>query len=41
MNCSLELNETYSIIGQISDDWSEYITDVNFNMVWDGSSNDD
>lgn len=38
---SLELDETYSIIGQISDDWSEYITDVNFNMVWDGSSNDD
>lgn len=38
---SLELNETYSIIGQISGEWSEYITDVNFNMVWDGSSNDD
>lgn len=38
---SLELNETYSIIGQISDEWSEYITDVNFNMVWDGASNDD
>ena len=38
---SLELDETYSIIGQISDEWSEYITDVNFNMVWDGSSNDD
>ncbi|MDK9739773.1 hypothetical protein KI655_20985 [Vibrio sp. D404a] len=38
---SLELDETYSIIGKISDDWSEYITDLNFNMVWDGSSNDD
>lgn len=38
---SLELDENYSIIGQISDEWSEYITDVNFNMVWDGSSNDD
>ncbi|MCX2761054.1 hypothetical protein OQJ65_19140 [Vibrio sp. Sgm 22] len=38
---SLELDENYSIIGKISDDWSQYITDVNFNMVWDGSSNDD
>jgi hypothetical protein len=38
---SLELDENYSIIGQISDEWSEYITDVNFNMVWDGASNDD
>ncbi|MBE8575008.1 putative Ig domain-containing protein [Vibrio sp. OPT18] len=38
---SLELDENYSIIGKISDEWSQYITDVNFNMVWDGSSNDD
>ncbi|UWZ96474.1 Ig domain-containing protein [Vibrio splendidus] len=38
---SLELDENYSIIGKISDGWSQYITDVNYNMVWDGSSNDD
>lgn len=43
-NNRLELDETYSIMGKISDgssNWSHYITDISFNMTWDGVSNDE
>ena len=38
-NYRLEQDKTYSIMGYISDSWSEYITDIRFNMTWDGKSN--
>jgi hypothetical protein len=34
-------DETYSIMGKISSNWNEYISDINFNMTWDGKSNND
>jgi len=40
-NYSLNMNESYSIMGKISDNWSQFITDINFNMTWDGSTNNE
>jgi len=37
----LNIDESYSIMGVISDDWSEFISDINFNMTWDGKTNNE
>jgi hypothetical protein len=37
----LNIDESYSIIGYISDEWSGYISDINFNMTWDGKTNNE
>jgi hypothetical protein len=37
----LNIDESYSIMGDISDEWSESISDINFNMTWDGITNNE
>ncbi|MUJ39348.1 hypothetical protein [Aliivibrio fischeri] len=40
-NYTLNANETYSIMGKVSNDWSSALSDINFNMTWTGSTNND
>ncbi|MEZ9624329.1 hypothetical protein [Aliivibrio fischeri] len=40
-NYTLNANETYSIMGKVSNGWSSALSDINFNMTWTGSTNND
>ncbi|MGF1808033.1 hypothetical protein L4C31_22610, partial [Aliivibrio sifiae] len=40
-NYKLNANETYSIMGKVSNDWGSALSDINFNMDWTGPAIND